>query len=95
MKQKLMVGAFVAAVSLSATAVDMSNVVKTYDLQDGSKVHVFKDGKMGMENKFGKSMNMPEGKVMETKDGTKIIMKGNEIFRHDEALKKGHSEGGG
>ncbi len=94
MKQKLMVGAFIAAVSLSAAAVDMSNVVKTYELQDGSKVHVFKDGKMGMENKFGKSMSMPEGKVMETKDGTKIIMKGNEIFRLDEALKKGHSEGG-
>lgn len=47
-----------------------------------------------MENKFGKSMNMPEGKVMETRDGTKIIMKGNEIFRLDEALRKGHSEGG-
>ncbi|MEK7318896.1 MAG: copper resistance protein CopK, partial [Pseudomonadota bacterium] len=27
MKQKLMVGAFIAAVSLSAAAVDMSNVV--------------------------------------------------------------------
>jgi hypothetical protein len=38
-------------------------------------------------------MNMPEGKVMETRDGTKIIMKGNEIFRLDEALRKGHSEG--
>lgn len=49
---------------------------------------------MGMENKYGKSVSMPEGKVMETKDGSKILMKGNEVFRLDDALIKGHREGG-
>lgn len=94
MKSKLAVAASIAALSLTAYAVDMSNVVKTYELKDGSKVHVFKDGKMGMENKYGKAVSMPEGKVMETKDGNKILMKGNEVFRLDDALIKGHREGG-
>ncbi|WP_454734099.1 MULTISPECIES: periplasmic Cu(I)/Cu(II)-binding protein CopK [Cupriavidus] len=94
MKSKFAVATFIAALSFAAFAVDQANVVKTYELKDGSKVHVFKDGKMGMENKFGKSVSMPDGKVMETKDGTKILMKGNEVFRLDDALIKGHREGG-
>ncbi|WP_367395232.1 periplasmic Cu(I)/Cu(II)-binding protein CopK [Cupriavidus sp. Agwp_2] len=94
MKSKLAVATLIGALSFTAAAVDQSNVVKTYELKDGSKVHVFKDGKMGMENKFGKAVNMREGKVMETKDGSKILMKGNEVFRLDDALIKGHREGG-
>lgn len=94
MKSKLVAATIIAAVSLTASATDMSTVIKTYELKDGSKVHVFKDGKMGMENKYGKAVNMPEGMVMETKDGTKILMKGNEVFRLDDALTKGHREGG-
>ncbi|SCU74909.1 Copper resistance protein K [Cupriavidus necator] len=94
MKSKLAVATLIGALSFTASAVDQSNVVKTYELKDGSKVHVFKDGKMGMENKFGRAVNMPKGKVMETKDGDKILMKGNEVFRLDDALIKGHREGG-
>ncbi len=94
MKSKFVVASLIAAVSFSVSATDLSTVVKTYELKDGSKVHVFKDGKMGMENKYGKAVSMPQGKVMETKDGSKILMKGNEVFRLDDALVKGHREGG-
>lgn len=94
MKSKFVVASLIAAVSFSVSATDLSTVVKTYELKDGSKVHVFKDGKMGMENKYGKAVSMPQGKVMETKDGSKIMMKGNEVFRLDDALVKGHREGG-
>ena len=54
---------------------------KEIPLKDGSSVVIFKDGKMSMRDKFGKAHAMPEGTVMETRDGTKIVMKGNEVFR--------------
>ena len=38
---------------------------------------------MAMENKYGKSVSMKEGTPMETKDGKKIMMKGNELWRVD------------
>ena len=94
MKSKLAFATFIAAMSLNVLAVDTSNVVKSYELKDGSKLHIFKDGKMAMENKYGKAVSMHEGKVMETKDGSKILMKGNEVFRLDDALIKGHRVGG-
>ena len=54
---------------------------KSIELKDGSTVHIFKDGKMGMEHKFGRAVAMKPGQVMETKDGKKIDMKGNEVER--------------
>lgn len=52
-------------------------------LKDGSTLYVYKDGKMAMEDKYGKSVSMKEGAPMETKDGKKIMMKGNELWRVD------------
>merc|ERR1719456_543486 len=49
MKSKLAFATFIAAMSLNVLAVDTSNVVKSYELKDGSKLHIFKDGKMAME----------------------------------------------
>ena len=45
---------------------------------------------MGMEDKYGRATYMESGHVMETKDGKKIIMNGNEIWRVDELLHKYH-----
>ena len=50
-------------------------------LKDGTSVVVFNDGKMSMRDKLGRAHVMTEGTVMETADGTKILMKGNEVFR--------------
>ena len=63
-------------------------------LKDGSTLYVFKDGKMGMEDKFGRATYMESGHVMETKDGEKIIMNGNEIWRVDKLLHTEHRGGG-
>lgn len=52
-----------------------------YMLKDGNTLYVYKDGKMAMENKFGNAVYMKEGVPMETKDGKKIMMKGNELWR--------------
>lgn len=54
-----------------------------YMLKDGNTLYVYKDGKMAMEDKYGKSVYMKEGTPMETKDGKKIMMKGNELWRVD------------
>lgn len=59
---------------------------RSVELKDGSTVHIFKDGKMGMEDKYGRAFLMKEGTEMETKDGEKIIMKGNEVWRVDGML---------
>jgi hypothetical protein len=89
MKKMLMVAAF-TMVGASAYAVDASQVEKSIELKDGSTVYIFKDGKMGMEDKYGRATYMESGHVMETKDGKKIIMNGNEIWRVDELLHKYH-----
>ena len=78
-----MIAVALSALAGSAFAVDEGNVQRSIPLKDGSTVYIFKDGKMGMEDKNGRSVRMKEGHVMETKDGQKIIMIGNEVARLD------------
>lgn len=77
-------------VAMSAFAVNMDQVEQSVKLKDGSTVYLFKDGKMGMENKFGKVVRMKEGHVMETADGQRVIMVGDEVARLDTLLKAGN-----
>lgn len=81
MLKKLAIMASMLAVAGTAFAVDMDNVAQKFDLKDGSTVYVFKDGKMAMEDRLGRTVGMKAGQVMETKDGQKIIMVGNELAR--------------
>ena len=81
MLKKLLVVAALGIAATSTFAVDTETVEKSYELKDGLTVYIFKDGKMGMEDKFGKARTMKEGAIIETKDGQKIMMKGNEIYR--------------
>lgn len=81
------------APALSAFAVDQANVEKSVQLKDGSTVHVFKDGKMAMESKFGRAYRMKEGESMQAADGTTITMKGDEVARLSSAL-QAHYGGG-
>ena len=83
MYKKLLIAAVTGLFALSAFAVDE----KTYELKDGSTVHVFKDGKMGMEDKMGRAARMKEGHIMETKDGQKLMMKGDEVWRVEGKLR--------
>ncbi len=92
LKRFLMIVA-ISSAAASAYAVDMSQVKQSIDLKDGSTVYIFKDGKMGMEDKYGRATYMESGHVMETKDGKKIIMNGNEIWRVDELLHSNHRGG--
>jgi hypothetical protein len=83
----------ISSAAASAYAVDMSQVKQSIELKDGTTVYIFKDGKMGMEDKYGRATYMESGHVMETKDGKKIIMNGNEIWRVDELLHSNHRGG--
>ena len=87
MFKKMLIVVAGSMVALSALAVDASKVEKSIELKDGSTVYLFKDGKMGMENKLGKVVHMKAGQVMETKDGQRIIMVGNEVARLETLLK--------
>ena len=66
-----------------AYAVDMQTVARSIELKDGATVFIFKDGKMGMEDAKGRTVGMKAGLVMETKDGQRIVMFGNELARID------------
>jgi len=79
-----------AIIALSAHAVDSSKVEKSFELKDGSTVYIFKDGKMAMEDKYGKVTPMKQGQVMETKDGQRLIMIGNELSRLEKILHGDH-----
>ena len=81
MFKKILVAAASSMIALSAFAVDATYVEKSIELKDGSTLYIFKDGKMGMENKIGHAISMKPGQVMETKDGEKIVMKGTEVAR--------------
>lgn len=93
MLKKLLMVIAMSTVTASAFAVDHDQVQKSIELKDGSTVYIFKDGKMGMEDKYGRSTYMESGHVMETKDGKKIIMNGNEVWRVEELLHRNHRGG--
>ena len=88
MFKKILVAATSSMIALSAFAADANQVEKSIQLKDGTTVLIFNDGKMGMENKFGHATDMTPGHVMETKDGEKIVMKGNEAARTHNLLTK-------
>ena len=72
-----------STIALSAIAADSAFHKSSVELADGSTLHVFRDGKMGMEDRFGRAFLMKEGQVMKARDGTTIEMKGNEAQRVD------------
>jgi len=95
MKKMLMV-AIMSAVSVTAFASDEARAAakQVIELKDGSTLYIFKDGKMAMEDKVGRATRMKKDTVMETKDGQKIIMHGDEVMRLDSLLHKNHQGGG-
>lgn len=89
MLKKIAVAIAGSVVALSVLAADPSGIVKSIDLTDGATVHVFRDGKMAMENEMGQITSMREGHQMNARNGEKIIMRGNETERlHMEFLSK-------
>lgn len=93
MMKKLLLVAAMSAMATSAMAVDAAQVEKSIPLKNGATVYIFKDGKMGMEDQYGRAVRMKKDEVMETKDGEKIMMHGDEVMRLDNYLHKYHRGG--
>ena len=91
MLKSIAIAAVFATVSLPALAENIGNapapqdwqIQKRVPLKDGTTLNVYKDGKTSMENKFGRAVSMPTGQTMESADGKRIEMKGNEVLRPD------------
>ena len=84
----------VALTSVSALAVADDNDARNastqvVELQDGSTVYVFQDGKMAVENKYCEAVSTKPGTTLQAKDGSTIVIKGNEVARLDRLLIKG------
>lgn len=62
----------------SAFSMDLA-IVKSIPLKDGSVVHQFKNGKMAMEDKYGRPTRMNVGETMTAADGTTITMNSDEV----------------
>ena len=92
MFKKLLMVVAMSSLTAAAFASDAAHAQadKVIELKDGSTVYIFKDGKMAMEDKFGRARRMDPNVVMETKDGQKIIMHGDEVGRLDTLIKQGH-----
>ena len=88
-KQFLIVAALSTAAA-SVFAIGQDEPKQSIPLKDGTTLHILKDGKMAMEDKNGNPVSMKKGVVMETKDGTKIMMHGNELMRLDNYLHEKH-----
>jgi hypothetical protein len=86
MLKKIILATATATLAMSAFAAADQTPQKAYQLKDGSTVYVFSDGKMGMEDKYGRAFMMREGHAMETVDGQKIVMKGSEVWRVEKLI---------
>jgi len=78
---KTVVGLSLLLSGLSAFAIDREGIERSIQLKDGSTVHVFKDGKMAMEDKLGRPLRMKPGQTMQTTDDQSMTMKGDEVAR--------------
>ncbi len=81
-----------AVATLPAFAHDAASASadKLYRLKDGGTLYVFKDGKMALEDAYGRAAFLKKGQVLETTDGQKITATSNEVARLDSLILLGH-----
>jgi hypothetical protein len=90
---KILVAAASSMIALSAFAADANQVAQSIPLKDGSTVHVYADGKMAMQDQFGRAAYMEPGHVMQTKNGKTLTMNGNEVARLEQLLSRNYIGG--
>ncbi len=92
MRKTLLVICFTAASTL-AFSQSAKDAAQTIDLKDGGRVAIMKDGTMVHLDAAGKRVRMRDGGVMEAKDGSRLMMKNNAIWKQiteHGTLKPGH-----
>ncbi len=83
MIRKFNVLVFSLAATLPAFAMDaaQAEAKQTIPLVNGETLYVFKDGKMAKADRYGRSVFLTQGEVVQSADGKKISTVGNEIAR--------------
>jgi hypothetical protein len=70
-----------AADTVSNFAPISRQTTETVRLQNGSTLHKYQDGKMAVENAFGRPVLVQPGQVLTAADGSSITMVGDEEAR--------------
>jgi len=63
---------------------------QSLQLADGSTLHLFKDGKMAKEDRYGRAAYLKKGELLELADGRKMTADSNEVARLHYLLYLGH-----
>ena len=82
-----------AAMLIAASTFAFGQTVQTIELKDGGEVSVQKDGTMIHLDAAGNRVRMKNGQMMEAKDGSKLMMRNNAIWKQiteHGTLKPGH-----
>ena len=74
---KLTISILLLAVSSATHAADP----QTIELKDGGKIVIAADKSMTHYDAAGKRVRMRDGKIMEAKDGSKLMMKNNALWK--------------
>ena len=91
MKKLLLAFSFMAFSAAAALAAN--DPAQTFELKDGGKVVVMKDGTMAHYDAADKRVRMRDGSKMAGKDGSMLMMKNNAIWKQISehgTLKPGH-----
>lgn len=78
---------------LAFTGAALAAEPQSIDLKNGGRIVIEKDGTMAHIDAAGKREKMKDGKVMEAKDGSKVMMKNNAVWKtitEHGTLKPGH-----
>ena len=76
--QRLTLSTLLLAFAATALAADPPT---TIELKDGGKIMIAEDKSMTHVDAAGKRVRMKDGKIMEAKDGSKLMMKSNAIWK--------------
>lgn len=92
MKKTLCLMTLLSTLTVNALADDQARRAadRIVELKDGSSLYIFSDAKMAMRDRNGNVLRMEPGHVMETTNGEKIVMVGNEAARLDGLIRHGH-----
>jgi len=81
MRLRTLLSALFLAIALPVTWAADAPTKRVIELKDGGQVVVRADGTMSHYDASGLPVAMPEGSLMTTRDGTRVMMKGVSLWR--------------